>query len=114
MARQAVSRPPGHCASAGCSQQAPHRRGQQAFPKAPLCRSMCGTPAAQCAVRLPSRVQGNRERYYAAANSLLDAVLTNREGLPISLALLLAAVRDRVLRHAAAGSRGRACAWCWQ
>lgn len=41
----------------------------------------------------PPRLQGNRMRYYAAANSLLDAVLINREGLPITLALLLAAVR---------------------
>ncbi|KAL4444008.1 hypothetical protein ABPG75_011745 [Micractinium tetrahymenae] len=37
-------------------------------------------------------LRGNRERYYAAANSLLNAVLTSREGLPISLALLLAGV----------------------
>ncbi|KAL4444013.1 hypothetical protein ABPG75_011750 [Micractinium tetrahymenae] len=40
-------------------------------------------------------LRGSRERYYAAANSLLDAVLTSREGLPISLALLLAGVGAR-------------------
>lgn len=44
--------------------------------------------------------QGNRERYYEADNSLLDCVLSQREGIPISLALL----------HAAVGARARGAA----
>lgn len=44
---------------------------------------------------LPLR-QGNRERYYEPSNSLLDEVLTQREGIPISLAVLAVAVAARV------------------
>lgn len=40
-------------------------------------------------------ITGNRERYYDAPNSLLDHVLINREGIPISLAVLHAAVGAR-------------------
>lgn len=44
---------------------------------------------------LPLVPQGNRERYYEPCNSLLDSVLTNREGIPISLAVLHTAVAVR-------------------
>ncbi|EFN56754.1 hypothetical protein CHLNCDRAFT_144212 [Chlorella variabilis] len=40
-------------------------------------------------------LQGNRERYYETTNSLLDFVLSNREGIPISLAVLYEAVGVR-------------------
>ena len=39
-------------------------------------------------------LQGNREQYYTADNSLLNSVLSSREGIPISLAVLHAAVRS--------------------
>ncbi|PRW50954.1 F-box only 21-like [Chlorella sorokiniana] len=40
-------------------------------------------------------ITGNRERYYEPSNSLLDSVLINREGIPISMAVLHAAVGVR-------------------
>jgi hypothetical protein len=40
------------------------------------------------------RLQGNSSSYYATSNSCLDSVLANRAGLPISLALLHAAVGE--------------------
>ncbi|KAI3427151.1 hypothetical protein D9Q98_007088 [Chlorella vulgaris] len=40
-------------------------------------------------------ITGNRERYYEPCNSLLDSVLTNQEGIPISLAVLHTAVAVR-------------------
>ena len=43
----------------------------------------------------PMALQGNRERYYETTNSLLDFVLSNREGIPISLAVLYEAVSER-------------------
>lgn len=46
--------------------------------------------------------QGNRERYYDPSNSLLDSVLTSRQGIPISLGVLHAAV-------SAVEGLGRAC-----
>jgi hypothetical protein len=41
---------------------------------------------------LPLALQGNRQAYYEASNSLLHEVLTKREGIPISLAVLHQAV----------------------
>lgn len=51
------------------------------------------TPPAALRCAATWNPQGNRERYYEAANSMLDHVLGEREGIPISLAVLHAAVR---------------------
>jgi hypothetical protein len=49
--------------------------------------------SARCtALVLPLVLQGNRQAYYEASNSLLHEVLTKREGIPISLAVLHQAV----------------------
>lgn len=58
----------------------------------------CGDPPV-CILRPSStaRLQGNRERYYDPENSLLDAVLSSREGIPISIGVLHAAVSPRRL-----------------
>jgi regulator of sirC expression with transglutaminase-like and TPR domain len=42
--------------------------------------------------------QGDRETYYAAANSCLDQVMTRRKGLPITLSVLYLEISRRLLR----------------
>jgi regulator of sirC expression with transglutaminase-like and TPR domain len=42
--------------------------------------------------------QGDRETYYAPANSCLDQVLTRRKGLPITLSVLYIELARRLLR----------------
>jgi regulator of sirC expression with transglutaminase-like and TPR domain len=43
-------------------------------------------------------LQGDRETYYAPANSCLDQLLTRRKGLPITLAVLYLELSRRLLR----------------
>ena len=54
-------------------------------------------------------LQGNRQAYYEAGNSLLHEVLTRREGIPISLAVLHQAVSCWPAQAAWALSRLPAC-----
>ncbi len=46
-------------------------------------------------LQCPSHVQGESRNYYRASNSLLPCVLTHKKGIPISLALVHAAVGRR-------------------
>jgi hypothetical protein len=56
------------------------------------CSLAVETPAPDHLLCLP--LQGNSSSYYATSNSCLDSVLASRAGLPISLALLHAAVGE--------------------
>ena len=72
------------------------RRQAPATPAA-MCNSVCRlvpylkTLHPKCC-SCDCTLQGNRESYYDPANSLLSEVLVNREGIPISLAVIHAAV----------------------
>lgn len=45
------------------------------------------------------RFRGNREDYYSISNSLLNHVITNRRGIPITLALVYISVVQRLSNH---------------
>jgi hypothetical protein len=53
-----------------------------------------GFPAPDCFHVTVLHLQGNSSSYYATSNSCLDSVLASRAGLPITLALLHAAVGE--------------------
>lgn len=45
------------------------------------------------------KFRGNREDYYSISNSLFNHVITNKRGIPITLALVYISVLQRLSRH---------------